>query len=114
MVCAIPLAFLSGAQQGTIDGFWQLLLVVATAVTLLQWSQLDADELQMARPNAVTTLLLLLVCPGPMLVVPIYLFRTRGLARGLPAVLLAYVYFLVLAVISFAAWQIGLEVSAPG
>jgi hypothetical protein len=92
----IPIWFLSA---GFVTGFWgegdlfdvlaQVVSTVAFYVLLHRWC--GADARLHRRDLWRYFVLTLVICPGPLLVVPIHLVRTRGV-RGLLFSLLALIY----------------------
>lgn len=79
-----------------LDLIVHVIATVAFLVLLHRWCAADArlHRIELWRYFLVT----LVVCPGPLLVVPIHLLRTRGI-RGLLSILLALAYFIAVCVV---------------
>lgn len=110
LVVAIVLGLLSGLTGiGETDArLMQFVATLAFACPLFQWCELDRLELGNQRWRGFG--LLLILFPGPIVILPIYLLVTRG-RRGILAVVIAAAVYCGLLVASGLAEMTGLLLS---
>jgi len=87
------------------------LLGVSTVLLLMliMWWY-DYDQLALDRPRSSVYRLMLLLCPGPLVMLPIHFLVTRG-ARGLLSTVWAGCYLTILLFTGGIAWIIGYALS---
>lgn len=88
----------------------RLLGVSAVLLLMLILWWYDYDQLALDRPRSSVYRLMLLFCPGPLVMLPIHLLVTRG-ARGLLSTAWAGCYLIILLFIGGVAWMIGYALS---
>ena len=87
----------AGALAGVATEFWGsfigLIDLVLSAVLIIQWAYLDADEHDFElTPYFVP---LMIICPGMLIVMPIYFIKSRGCLRGLLASIVCLVFLVI-------------------
>ncbi len=99
--------FLAPLTHGdsTLQKGCDLVTAITLAVLLLQWCEYDRREHEIKRWRYFGAMMIL--CPGPLILMPIYFLATRGL-RGLISILKASFLF----VLAIAAMLTGFVVSA--
>jgi hypothetical protein len=99
------LEYATGAGLGRLFTVMFSLTFGAQCVRWCYYDQLERDA-SLWRYFAATMIL----CPGPLLVFPIYFLYTRGLQRGLVATLAAFAYLVVLLTVHLGMFYLlGLE-----
>jgi len=88
------LIFVFGAVEGLMTGLAPslealigLIGAIATWVAILEWTKNDARQRDFTLWRYFAPMMIL--CPGPLIILPIYFVRTRGWLFGLRAVLFA-------------------------
>jgi len=74
-------------------------------VTLTMWWY-DVDQMALRRPRSPLYRLMLLICPGPLVMLPIHLLRTRG-TRGMLSTAFAGGYFAFLLATGWVGTVVG-------
>ena len=97
-------AAVSGFLDGAVSVDWEtailLLDAIVFAILVIQWTYFDAAELGFRLSRYFIPLMV--ICPGPILVMPVYFIKSRGWRRGLAACGLALAFMLLQFGISFA------------
>lgn len=78
---------------------------IGIAMLILGWCVIDREEHQLDRWRFFVPLMVL--CPGPILVLPVYLFVTRGVG-GFAATAMAIAFSGLMLFVRFAAFDLGL------
>ena len=84
---------LIGALPADLSGFIEFAAMVVIVILTLRWCDYDRGEQEVERWSYFGIMMIL--CPGPLIVMPIYLLSTRGV-RGLLSIAKAFVFFVIL------------------
>lgn len=100
-VCAIGFGILSGALRDDWEKPLLFLDAIVFVIAIVQWAYLDAAELGFHLWRYFVPLMI--ICPGPFLVMPVYFVKSRGWIRGLAACGLAVAFLLLQFGLDFAS-----------
>ena len=101
----------SGSLYGALSIDWEkpllFLDLIVFVIVIIQWTYLDAAErgFQLWRYYVP----LMVICPGPAFVMPVYFIKSRGWSRGLAACGLALVFVLVQCGIDYVSSYIAIQ-----
>jgi len=101
------MGFLTGIlpEDSSINRVADLATGIGIAMLILGWCAIDHEEHQLDRWRFFVPLMVL--CPGPFIVLPTYLFVTRGVG-GFAATAKAIAFFGLMIVVGIAAGVLGL------
>lgn len=68
-----------------LEVLWLVAVPIALNVCCIKWAWIDADQYQVTLPRYFVPLMV--ICPGPLILLPIHLIRSRGWRNGLWACL---------------------------
>jgi hypothetical protein len=75
------------------------------AILILRWCEIDREERQLSRWRYFVPLMVL--CPGPLILMPTYFFVTRGIG-GFAATAKACAFVVLMIVVACTAWGMAL------
>lgn len=81
---------------------------LVSAVLILRWCDIDREERQLARWRFFVPMMVL--CPGPLVMIPAYLLVTRGLG-GFAAIAKAIAFAVLMVIVSMVAVVLALLIS---
>lgn len=94
------------------DSAWDRIINLAdwliSAVLILRWCDIDREERQLARWRNFVPMIVL--CPGPLVMVPAYLLVTRGLG-GFAAIAKAIAFAVLMVIVSMVAVVLALLIT---
>lgn len=96
-----PIGALQGAfADSELGGVATILGYIVSAASMARWTYLDAEERQFRLWRYFVPLLV--ICPGPLIVMPVYFFQTRGFRGGVWACLLGFGFLFAAACLQVA------------
>ena len=104
-------ALISGSIFGIVDAEWETPLLfldmIVFLIAIIKWTYHDAEQHDFSLWRYFVPLMVL--CPGPLLVMPVYFVRSRGWAGGMIATLLSFAFVALQFAIDLAATYVASE-----
>lgn len=105
LIFLIVWSMVAGLVFGAAPVEWEPILILLDAIVFLiaiiQWTFVDAAQHKFRLWRHFV--LLMVICPGPLVMMPYYFFSTRGGVGGLKASALAFGFLMLLYAIDFAS-----------
>ena len=104
-------AVVSGSIYGIVQVEWEkpllLLDIIVFALAIIKWTRHDAEQHDF--PLWRYFIPLIVICPGPLFVMPVYFVRSRGWWAGMIAILLSATFVVLQIAIDYAATYVAFE-----
>jgi hypothetical protein len=111
LILLLVWAVVSGFVFGAVPVDWEspviLLDAIVFMIIVIQWTFLDAAEHGFKLWRYFVPLLV--ICPGPLVMMPVYFIRSRGWISGLLACALAVAFCLLKLGVDFASCYLAIE-----
>lgn len=111
LILLLVWAVVSGFVFGAVPVDWENPLVILDAIVfvivIIKWTFLDAAEHGFGLWRYFVPLMV--ICPGPLIVMPVYFIRSRGWAAGLIACGLAVTFCLLQFGVDLASSYVAIE-----